>query len=71
MYKALYETVVECNREFDAVIRRAEATFTTEAARRALDDWINLVLESTSEMRKAYSKSKTGAMSPCGIRVRR
>ena len=71
VYQSLYDTVAECNREFEIVIKRAEATFTADIARRALDDWINLVVESTLEMRKAYSKSKAGAMSPCRIGMRR
>ena len=66
-YQALYDTIVECNREFDVVIRRAEATFMTESARRTLDDWINLVKETALEMRNAYSKSRAGMTSSYGI----
>ena len=61
VYKALYETVLECNRHFDTVIRDARASFTSTNAQRALDDWINLVVKASAEIQQAYSKSKAGA----------
>ena len=71
IYQSLYDTVMDCNKEFDTVIRRAEATFTTDTARRALDEWINVVKEAALEIRNAYSKSKAGEASPSGTRAGR
>ena len=61
VFKSLRETVLDCNRDFDTVIRDARAVFTTDNARKALDDWIFLVKEAATEIRDAYSKSKAGA----------
>ena len=62
VYKALYETVLECNRHFDTVIRDAKATFSTANAQRALDDWIDLVVKASMEIKQAYSRSKAGTL---------
>ena len=68
VYQSLYDTVMECHKEFDVVIRRAKVTFTTDTAHRALDEWINVVKEAGLEIRNAYSKSKTGKVNRCEIR---
>ncbi|KAF7377628.1 WD40 repeat-like protein [Mycena sanguinolenta] len=57
-YKALQETVLDCNKHFDSVIRDARAAFTSTNARRALDDWVDLIVQASKEIRKLYSKSK-------------
>ena len=62
VYKSLQETVLDCNRHFDTVIRDARVAFTEISARRALDDWIFLVSEAAAEIKEAYSKSKAGAI---------
>ena len=60
-YKALRDTILDCNKHFEAVIKDSQATFTSEQARRAIDNWIELVIEASMEIRKTYSKTKTGA----------
>ena len=62
VYKSLQEVVLDCNRQFDTVIRDARMSFTEISARRALDDWLFLVSEVSAEIQEAYSKSKAGAM---------
>ena len=61
VFKSLRETILVCNGHFDNVIRDARAIFITDNARQALDKWIFLVSDASEEIRKAYSKSKTGA----------
>ena len=43
---------------FETVIEDANVTFVTENARRALDEWMNLVIDSAKEMKDFYTKGK-------------
>ena len=57
----LQRTVMDCNRHFNNVIKDARATFTSDGARRALDDWIELVIRASKEIQQAYGASGVGA----------
>ena len=61
IFKSLQETVLDCNRHFETVIKEAKDVFKTDNARRALDDWIDLVIKVSEEIRLIYAESKAGA----------
>ena len=65
VFKSLQETVLDCNRDFNTVIRDARTVFTSENAHKALDDWIFLVMKASTDIQGLYSKSKAGALNVC------
>ena len=54
---------MDCNRHFNNVIKDARATFTSDGARRALDEWIGLVIRASKEIQQAYGGHGIGVSS--------
>ena len=58
-YKALKDAVLDCNEHFGTVIKNSRAAFTSEPAQQAIENYTDLAIEASLEIRKLYAKSKT------------
>ena len=48
--------MLDCRKHFETVIEEAYEAFTTDKAKRALDEWMTLVIDSAKEIKDYYPK---------------